>query len=144
MLRNWTRLATVRTKTEPRCSGLKLCRQHWISEQLRVLCSLCSKWIKVMNKVLRHVSSLQSSRNYQILVNYGIRKRVLSSGISTRVRKLAELCSLPASRCSLANLILRPWKLRWHVIPKSPLTFNRLNIVTAQKIELSITKSQRT
>jgi hypothetical protein len=36
----------------------------------------------------------------------------------------------------LARLIVRPWRWRWHVLPKLRLTFNGLHGVISQKIEL--------
>jgi hypothetical protein len=43
-----------------------------------------------------------------------------------------------------ARLILRPWRWRWHIPPKSPLTFNGLHAVIFQKIVLFITTAVRT
>jgi hypothetical protein len=43
---------------------------------------------------------------------------------------------IATSRLFLAFLILRPWKWRLHVSPKSRLTFNGLHGVISQKIEL--------
>jgi hypothetical protein len=45
---------------------------------------------------------------------------------------------LPASRCFLACLIIRPWIWRRHIPPKRRLNFNRLHGVIQQKIDLFI------
>jgi hypothetical protein len=45
---------------------------------------------------------------------------------------------------SITLLIIRPWRWRWHVPPKRPLTFNGLHGVISQKMELFITTAVRT
>jgi hypothetical protein len=49
---------------------------------------------------------------------------------------LLILCLLLASCCFLAWVNLRLWRCRWHISPKCLLTFNVLQGIITQKIEL--------